>query len=170
MLWKPIFAAACIAVVPLGAAAAPSMGDRVFTLSGSGSSDDSLDNNVFNASFDIGQFMTEQTLVGIRQSAGVVDTEAGSSWNGSTRVFADYHFDLNDWQPFLGANVGGVYGDGVDETFFAGPEAGVKYYVKNDTFVQVQAEYQVFFDNSNDVENNYDDGAFVYSAGIGFNF
>lgn len=170
MQWKPLVAAACLASVSLGAAAAPAQGDRVFTISGSGTSDNSLDNNIINLSFDVGKFMTEQTVVGLRQSIGVADTEAGSSWAGASRIFADYHFDNEEWQPFVGANFGGVYGEDTAETFFAGPEAGVKYYVKNKTFVSFQAEYQIFFDSADEAEANFDDGAFVYSAGVGFNF
>jgi hypothetical protein len=170
MQWKPMLAAACFACVPLGAAAVPSMGDGLFTLSGAGSSDSDLDNNSVSVSFDVGQYMTDQTVVGIRQSAGAADLGDDSSWSGATRVFADYHFGRADTQPFVGANIGGIYGDGVDETFFAGPEAGLKYFVKEETFVTVQAEYQVFFDNSSEAESNFDDGAFVYSAGIGINF
>lgn len=170
MQWKHFAVAACIAFVPLSASAAPAAGERLFTLSGSGSSDKELDNNSVNLSFDLGQFMTEQTLVGLRQSVGVSDFEGGSSWNGATRVFADYHFDMDAWQPFVGANFGGTYGDDTAETFFAGPEAGVKYFVKSKTFVTVQAEYQFFFDSADEAEANFDDGAFVYSAGIGFLF
>ncbi|MAL98461.1 hypothetical protein [Hydrocarboniclastica marina] len=170
MKFKPLIVSACLVFVPLGVTAAPSTGDKLFTLAGSGSSDKDLDNNQFNVSFDVGQYMTDQTAVGIRQSAGAADLGDDSSWTGATRVFADYHFGRADMQPFLGANIGGIYGDGVDETFFAGPEFGLKYYMKRETYLSVQAEYQVFFDNSNDVENNYDNGAFVYSAGLGINF
>lgn len=170
MQWKPLAAAACLAFVPLGASAAPDMGDRVFTIVGSGASDNSLDNNILNVSFDLGKYMTEEVVVGLRQSIAVADLEGGSSWNGASRIFADYHFDRGDWQPFLGANFGGVYGDDTSETFFAGPEAGVKYYLKSKTFLTVQAEYQVFFDSADEAEANFDDGSFVYSAGIGINF
>lgn len=170
MQWKPLAAAACLAFVPLGVAAAPSQGDGVFTLSGSGTSDDSLDSNIINVTFDLGKYMTKETVVGVRQSVGIADVPGENAWNGATRIFADYHFDQRAWQPFVGANIGGVYGDNIDETFFAGPELGVKYYMKEETFVTVQAEYQVFFSSTDDVESNYDDGAFVYSAGIGINF
>lgn len=170
MQWKPVLAAACIACVPLGVAAEPTTGDFLFTLSGSGSSDSEFDNNSANVSFALGQWLTNETVVGIRQSAGAADIGDDSAWNGATRLFADYHFDAGPVMPYVGANFGGVYGDGVDETFFAGPEAGLKYFIKEETFVDVSAEYQVFFDNSDDLEGRFDDGAFVYSAGIGILF
>ena len=40
----------------------------------------------------------------------------------STSVALDYHFDLDRFQPFIGASFGYNYGDSdVDETLFAGP-------------------------------------------------
>ena len=34
----------------------------------------------------------------------------------------------------------------------------------------LQTEYQYFFDNSDDVADNFDDGAFVHTVGLGFTF
>ncbi len=171
MKWKTYAAIACLAVTPSIGLAAPAQGDNVFTLSGSGASDKNLNNGNFGLSFDLGRFLTPSIEVGLRQSANYADTKAGgTSWNGSTRGFADFHVDGGPWQPFIGANLGRSYGNSVDDTFFAGPELGVKYYVKPKTFVQLQGEYQFFFDNANQIDNNFNDGSFVYSVGIGFNF
>ena len=38
------------------------------------------------------------------------------------------------------------------------------------TFLMGMAEYQVFFESSDDINNNFDDAAFVYTVGMGFNF
>lgn len=160
----------CLALSPALASAEPESGDRLFALTGSGSSDKEFDNNTAAVSFDLGQFFTDNVAVGLRQSFGFADSESNSSWSGASRVFADYHIDAGSWQPFIGANLGGIYGDEVDETFFAGPEAGVKYYVREKTYITVQAEYQVFFDSASDADDNFDDGAFAYSAGIGYHF
>jgi hypothetical protein len=170
MQWKNSVAVLCLAVSPALALAEPEAGDRLFTLTGSGASDSGFDNNTTSVSFDLGKFYSDSTAFGLRQSVGFADSENDSSWSGATRVFSDYHFNAGKWQPFVGANIGGIYGDGVDETFFAGPEAGVKYYVKPKTFITVQAEYQVFFDSASEANDNFDDGAWAYSAGIGFNF
>ena len=56
----------------------------------------------------------------------------------------------------------------VDETLFAGPEAGVKYFVKEDTFIYGLVQYQWFFDDLELAEDNADDGGFLYALGIGF--
>lgn len=170
MQWKNSVVVLCLAVSPALALAEQETGDRLFTLTGSGASDSDFDNNTASVSFDLGMFYSDRTALGLRQSVGFADNENDSSWSGATRMFADYHFDANKWQPFIGANIGGIYGDGVDETFFAGPEAGVKYYVRPKTFVTVQAEYQIFFDSASEANDNFDDGAWAYSAGIGYNF
>ena len=170
MQWKNSLAVLCLAVSPALALAEPEAGDRLFTLTGSGASDSDFDNSTGSLSFDLGQFYSESTVFGIRQSIGFADSENDSNWSGATRVFGDYHFDAGKWRPFIGANIGGIYGDDVDETFFAGPEVGVKYYVKPKTFITFQTEYQVFFDSASDANDNFDDGAWAYSAGIGINF
>ena len=173
MQWKNSLAVLCLAVSPALAlaAAGPEAGDKFFTLSGSGASDKKFDSSTVSVSFDVGKFHSDNGAYGLRQSAGLSDSKDDTSWNGATRVFYDYHFKTGErWRPFIGANIGGIYGDGVDETFFAGPELGVKFYVRSKTYVTLQAEYQVFFDSASDAEDNFDDGAFAYSAGIGYHF
>ncbi|MFE8071351.1 hypothetical protein QQM79_09835 [Marinobacteraceae bacterium S3BR75-40.1] len=161
---------ACLALTPMTALAQPKAGDGLFTISGAGSSDKDFDSGSLGLSFDLGKFMSQEVAFGIRQSVNFADSGDDSSWNGATRGFADYHFDLDALRPFVGASLGGIYGDDVDETFFAGPELGAKYYVKPETYITLQGEYQFFFDSASDADDNFDDGAFVYSVGIGFNF
>ena len=43
-----------------------------------------------------------------------------------------------------------IYGDAVEDTWAAGPEAGAKFYVKDETFLFGRAEYQFFFDDDED--------------------
>ena len=72
--------------------------------------------------------------------------------------------------PYIGANIGYAYGDQVNDTFLAGPEGGVKYFVNNTTFIFLSVEYQFFFDEGDDIEGAFSDGQFVYGLGIGFKF
>ncbi len=99
------------------------------------------------------------------------DTEGESvKFDGSTRVFYDYHFGTGKARPFIGASIGGVYGDRVDETFMAGPEVGFNYWVQDKTFITAMAEYQFLFKSGSDAQDRYDDGVFLYSIGVGFNY
>lgn len=38
------------------------------------------------------------------------------------------------------------------------------------TFVMVRAEYQWFFEDGNDVDNQFDKGAWAYTFGLGYDF
>ena len=148
----------------------PEQGDWELLLSGAGNSNKEIDAGSFNVSGTLGTYLTDEILVALRQSVGYSDLGGSSNWAGNTRVAADYHFDLGKFRPFIGANVGYVYGDGVNDTWAGGPEAGLKWYLQEEAFVFGRVEYQFFFESSDDVEDNFDDGNFIYTLGIGMNF
>lgn len=155
---------------PAVALAVPSEGSREFTIAGSGTSDSDFDSTTFGATAAYGVFISDATEVGVRQTITVANSDDDDSWNGATRIYGDYHFGTGPWQPYLGASVGGIYGEDTEEAFTAGPEAGVKYYVKDAAFVFGQAEYQFRFDEVDEADDAFDDGAYFYTVGAGFNF
>ncbi|MBU3068454.1 hypothetical protein KOI40_01420 [Aestuariicella sp. G3-2] len=152
----------------------PSSGDREFTLSGTGTSDKDFDNSSMGLSADLGWYTSSHMVWGIRQSVNYADIEGQDAdddfWNGSTRGYFDYHFLSGAARPFIGASLGAIYGDGVEDGGFAGLEFGLKYYVLESTFILGRAEYQFFFDDGDEAEDNFDDGAFAYVIGIGYHF
>ena len=152
----------------------PADGDREFSLSGTGSSDKNFDNSSFGISGDYGWFTSDKSVWGIRQSINFADIEgedlSNDFWNGSTRGYYDYHFLDGNWRPFIGASLGAIYGDGVKDSAFAGLEFGVKYYVLPKTYILARAEYQFFFSDSSSASDNWEDGAFAYVFGMGYNF
>lgn len=105
-----------------------------------------------------------------RQEISYADAPNSHNLNGSTRLSFDYHFNLKRWYPYLGANIGYVYGDTVEEQFVAGPELGVKFFVNDSTFIAGGIEYQFLFKDVGNVDNNFDNGRYVYILGIGFKF
>ena len=144
-----------------------SQGDKVLSLNGVGLSNEDFDNTTFSASGDLSYFFTNNISGAIRQTLGFSDTGNGDSeWTASTRVAADYNFDLGRWWPFVGASIGYVYGDDIDETWVGGPEAGIRYFVNQTTFILATIEWEFFFDNSNDASE--EDSQFIYALGIGF--
>lgn len=145
-----------------------SAGDREMTLSGSGSSDNDFDTTGFTAEGSLGYFFTPTVEGVIRQGVGVLDTPGESSWNGSTRLGVDLNFPMERFVPFLGVNGGYLYGDDVEDTWLAGPDAGLKAFVNDTTFVLAAVEYQFLFDDADEVDENFDDGRFVYTLGLGF--
>jgi len=144
--------------------------DWEFTLAGNGSNDNDFDNGSGGLSASIGYFVSDWFELGLRQSVSFSDFNDQSDWIASTRVAADFHLDLDCFQPFIGVNIGYVYGDAVDETFEAAPEAGAKFFVKPETFIFVLAEYQFFFEDADEADTAFEDGQFVYTLGIGFLF
>lgn len=158
-------------LTPAIALAGPDAGDRSFTLSGGGASDDSFDVSTYSVSSSIGWFTTDTIELGVRQNlSGVAVDDGDDSWAGATRGYADFHLGTGSVMPFVGVNIGAIYGDGVNDTGTAGVEAGAKFYVKEKTFILLQAEYQFLFEDADEIDDQFDDGAFFYTLGVGFNF
>lgn len=148
----------------------PSAGMQEFTMAGTGSNDNDFDHGSWGLAASYGKFIDDNLQWVIRQSVNYADTPGDNSGSASTRIGLDYNFDFGNWRPFIGINVGAVYGDAVENTGIAGPELGIKYYVKPETFIYAQTEYQFFFEDSDEIDDNFDDGAYAHSFGVGFNF
>lgn len=142
-------------------------GDRTFTLSGSGSSDKDFDASIAALEMGMGWFVSDQVAVQLRQGIGFADVEGGDNWNGSTRLGLDYFMNAGRVKPFVGVGIGYLYGDGVEEQFVAGPDAGVRVFVNDTTFVNLGIEYQFLFEDADEAKDSYDDGRFVYAVGMG---
>ena len=139
-------------------------GDREAILAGSGLSSEEFDSTSLAVTGQVGWFIEKELELGLRQNIGFADSGSSSQLNGATRVFADYHFDFENWQPFLGASLGMTYGAGINDTFIVGPEGGVKYFVKPKTFIIGQVSYLF------QVDQDAGDGSTFYTLGVGFNF
>ena len=164
---RKFFVAVALMLLPAAAANAQfQAGDWELTLGGSGSNGPDFDGTTWAVNGSLGYFLSKEFEVGVRQTIGYTDIGVGSDWAGSTRVFADYHFDMGRWQPYVGGNFGYVYG-GAD-SFLAAPEAGVKFFVNSTTFIALTAEYQFFFDDGDDASDSFSDGQFLYGLNIGF--
>ena len=156
-------------------AADPSMwgvekGDWEFTLGGGGNSSNDFDANAGNFNASLGYFLTEPIELVLRQNLGFASTDEGGSTMFATRAAVDYHLKLGQkFRPYLGASIGGIYGDDVDEAFSAGLEGGVKYYVLPKTFLFGHFEYQWSLDDD-DSGDSFEDGSFIYGVGVGFHF
>lgn len=153
----------------------PDRGEREFSLSGTGSSDRNFDSGTFGVTGDMGWYLQEHMILGVRQSINYASIEGESLiddfWNGSTRGYLNYQFLDNRARPFIGGSLGGVYGDGVQDSAFAGLEAGLKYYVLTKTYLLTRVEYQFLFDSASDATDAFqDDGAWAYTVGLGYNF
>jgi len=144
-----------------------SQGNWEVMLNGAGVSDKDLDSTIFSLEGSLGYFFTSHIEGSVRQALSLSTIEhAGSSWSATTRGALDYNFDLGRFWPFVGGNIGYIYGDDVSDTWEAGIEGGLKFFVNNTTFILGMVEYEWFLNNNDD--DSFNDGQFVYILGIGF--
>jgi len=170
-MWRKLFMvllAAGIFAVPATAFSAFDAGNYEFTLAGSGSSDKNFDTTTASAEGALGYFFTPVIEGVIRQGIGFSDTQDDTDWNGSTRLAVDFNIPLERFVPYLGGSLGYLYGDNVEEQFIAGPEAGLKSFVNDTTFILAAVEYQFLFEDADQADEAFDDGRFVYTLGVGF--
>src|SRR5205823_7536190 len=99
-------------------------GNWTTEISGSGTAGTGGSFDTFDASIggELGYLMTKEFEIGLRHQTTWSD--GGSFRGGAETIFADYHFDLDRWQPYVGANIGYQYGDQREDSWVAGPEAG----------------------------------------------
>ena len=165
MLRKLFVVAALGFLIPAVAQAQYKQGDWRLTLSGTGASDKDFENHSIAAQGDISYFVADPIRIGLRQGFGFADVkDGGSSWNASTKISADWVFDLGRWQPFVGVSGGYVYGDDINDSWVGGPELGVDWFVNNTTFIFASVGYDF------DLQEGLDSGAWQYALGIGFRF
>lgn len=147
----------------------PRGGDWEFIFTGTGQNDNDFDEVNFTFSGSIGYFFDRHWEIFLRQNLTFFDNDESGTF-GSTRVGVDYHFDFDRFQPFVGANIGGQYGDEVTDSGLIGIEGGVKWFVLRQTFLFGAVEYQWLWEDSDDIDDRFDDGVFLYTFGIGFLF
>jgi hypothetical protein len=159
--WFVVPVLAAMLAVPAVSKAQFEAGNFALELSGNGQSDKDFDTGAFALFGELGYFVSKEMEIGIRQGFQWSDF-GDSNWAANTGAFLDYHFDLDRWQPYVGAFINYTYGQDVDETWFAGPEGGVKYFVNSTTYLDLNVAYGF------DLEEGFDEGAFQYGLGIGF--
>jgi hypothetical protein len=150
----------------------PIAGVRELTFGGSGGSNRSLSDSFGGIAASYGMYFNNEWQGVIRQSLNYHNPSGGgTTWNGSTRLAADYHFtDFGMTMPFVGASFGRIYGSSLRDTWSAGLEAGVKHYLQRKFFVFGLAEYNWLFERARHVNNNFGSGQFIFTTGLGFNF
>lgn len=144
-------------------------GDWEFTLGGGGSSNSDLDSSLggFNAS--VGHYLSDSLELSVRQSANYSNGAGEAEYDGSTFVALDHHFCSGRLRPFVGVNVGAVYGENTSDSWAAGIEAGLKFYVQPRAFLYALVNYAWSFEDATDADDTFSDGGLLWTVGVGFN-
>jgi hypothetical protein len=150
------------------------------TLSGVGTNDEEFNVGNGQLAVSVGYYFTEVLELVVRQGVSYSDDEGsvggGASdddvWNFQSRVALDVHIPMGNFVPYVGGNVGYLYGDTdtLDDTFAIGPEAGVKIYLQKAAFLQLGAEWEFFTDRKSSIDDTFEDGQLFYFAGFGLRF
>ena len=147
-------------------------GVQEFTFAGSGTTNTAFNDSSGGATLGYGVYINENWQALLRQSIDYSNAEHGPRrYMGSTKVAFDYNLNLpGSAMPFIGANLGTVYGSKFRDCWTGGFEAGVKYYVVSKVFVFVMADYSWLFRHGDDFDTNFEKARLTWSAGMGFNF
>ena len=152
-------------VPPYTAEVGPRKGDWEAFIGGSGTSAEKFDSNAIGVDGSIGYYVLKFLPVSLRQSfLADFGKHVNDNFQYSTTGAIDLQAPLGRFQPFIGGF--GGYGYGANYSWLTGPEAGIKFYVNESTFVQGLFQYGLIADKNFEVDN----GVAVYSTGIGFNF
>jgi hypothetical protein len=147
----------------------PRAGDWEVTLGGGGSSNTDMDNSLGGLNFSVGYFLSDTLEVSGRQSVNYSNGAGDAEYDGSTFAAMDYHFGSGRFRPFVGVNFGRLYGDNTNNTWAAGLEGGLKFYVLPTTFIFGLVNYAWTFEDSSAATDNFKDGGLLWTVGVGFN-
>jgi hypothetical protein len=147
----------------------PHAGEFEFTLGGGGASNTDFDNSLGGVNFSVGYFLSDTLEISARQSINYSNGAGDGEYDGATFVALDHHFGTGRLRPFVGVNVGALYGENTSDTWAAGIEGGLKFYVLPQTFIFGLVNYAWTFKEADDAADNFNDGALLWTVGVGFN-
>lgn len=143
------------------------------TAGGSGSSNQDFDAGGGAVTASGGYYFNEVVELSVRQTSSYSDpTPVGDgAWANQSRAALDLHIAISPVvSPYVGANFGYAWGDGTHDSLMAGPEAGIKFYLKDDAFLLFGAEWEFFFDKDDSLNAAFDDGVLLYTLSLGLRF
>jgi hypothetical protein len=151
------------------AVAAPTDGMSNLLVSGGFFHTQDADEGSLNADLSYGYHLTPGWELGIRQAINYsfVD-DRRDFWTATTAPFLNYNFRLtNIIVPYLGAFIGLLWNDR-DATGIAGPQAGFKFFIHENAFLNLGYRYEIFFNKIEAIDNNDSRGNHVGNIGVGF--
>jgi hypothetical protein len=160
------FVLAAMAMVPMFARADFQAGNWDLQVGGNGIANHEVNAATFGLSGQLGYFLTKNLEVGLHQTFNYAEApHTESALSGTTSIVADWNFDFGNFVPFAGGNIGYSYGNhatSTRDTWAAGPEGGLKYFLNSSTYLYGSVAYEFLFNT-----NHAGSSGFVYSVGLG---
>ena len=149
--------------------ALPLAGDSEALISGGASHTQGSSSGNFNFDLSYGYYLSPGWELGFRQALDYNFVDNGSdSWQATTTPFLQYNFRITKIiVPYLGIQGGIVWNDR-DITGTFGPNAGVKLFVADQTFVNIGYRYNWYFYSFESAKNNVTHGNHVINIGLGY--
>ncbi len=168
-----VLAVSIALLVSQAAPAAQEEGRREVEFAGGFSHAAGSDVGTVNADVSLGYYLAPRLDVGVRQTLSYSFVDNGDdTWTASTIPFIEYSFETSNekFRPFIGAFAGAAY-NADDVTGTAGPSAGFKYYLSDDTAVVARYRYEWYFNelSFNDVTDTAD-GNHIVTVGLSYNW
>ncbi len=115
----------------------------------------------------VGYFICDPLELSLRESVLYSSFPNGTNAVINSRLALDYELGRGRLRPFIGAEAGYVIGLHSASSLEAGPEIGVRYFLKDSTFVYGAAEWERFFRQSS-FRGGIRQSEIIFSFGIGF--
>jgi hypothetical protein len=149
--------------------AAPVDGDNEIQVSGGAFHAQGSNTGSFTGDISYGYYLTPGWELGLRQAVNYTFVDHGpDSWLATTTPFILYNFRITDiLVPYLGISGGVVWNDR-DITGTFGPNAGLKLFVADQTFINLGYRYEWFFNNFEQAKDDRTHGNHVANIGLGF--
>lgn len=163
---KLLTMALAIGLLATTASAAFDKGDFELSLAATGATPAQGDSFQTGGTVGLGYFLSKDIEIGVRQGFSYSDT-GPATWGGSTQGALDVHFPLGDDAnilPFVGFFGGASYATHAETSWRLGPEAGIKFFLDDNTILALMAQYGF------DPDSDFDSGSFGYSLGLSFRF
>jgi hypothetical protein len=158
-----------LALVPVQSFSAPVARDSEVEVAGGFFHSQGSSNGNFNGDLHYGYYLSPGWEVGLRQAVNYqFISHQRDVWTATTTPFLFYNFRFSDkFIPYIGPDIGIVWNDR-QITGTLGPNAGLKIFLSDQTFLNLGYRYEWFFHRIEDVPNHTNNGNHVANIGIGF--
>lgn len=132
--------------------------------------DDGSESDLAGIEAAVGYALTPYTVVSFEQAGFYSFNAKDEGYGGRSVVGFDLQAGMGGFTPYIGVNVGAIYGESVQDGWVAGPEAGVKVGLGSGAFIYAKGAYDYQFRHSSGWDEAWDEGIVLGGLGAGWRF